>query len=101
MIKDNHGQAIKVNIYPVGFYRDVNEYLIRKFRPRLFLRWFMSSNKRGSYWNGFLAEPYKMPEGYRKCGSGLIPILALWSLYKRTDGQMTATDIVKESHVSE
>lgn len=86
-------QQPKIDIYPVGLYRDVNEYLIRRWQPKRFLSWFLQSWDRKSYWNGFLAEPYKMPEGYHQCGKGLLPILALWSLYKRTDGRMTEVNI--------
>lgn len=83
---DRVGQAKKISIYPVGFFRDVSNNLILRWNPRQFLFWFSRSWDRKSYWNCFLAEPYKMPEGYHVCGSGILPILALWDLYKKTDG---------------
>lgn len=90
---DSVGQEKKISIYPVGLYRDINENLIRRWKPGQFFYWFSNSFKKKNYWNGFLAEPYKMPEAYHKCGKGLLPILALWDLYKKTDGQMTAINI--------
>ena len=64
-----------VSIYPTGFYRDLQMRVLCKETRNLkaFVRWFRESWRRRSYWNGYLCEPYQMPQGMKRCGSGLTP----------------------------
>lgn len=78
----------KVDVYPVGFYADLR----RAWRgarlgdwtyAKRLLRSVRRYGRRRSYWNGYLAEPYRFPPGVGKCGRGLTKVMALRSLAKQ------------------
>jgi hypothetical protein len=81
-----------VNVYEVGFFRDVRtlyrrikyrnlrRYPFDPFKP--FFRSVAQSWKRKSYWNGFLVEPLESGKA-KACGRGWTKGLAFRSLEKR------------------
>lgn len=72
----------KVDIYPVGLWRDLRQFRTGKHTPRRFrrlaralrspFRYARVGNWRAvrNYFNGYLAEPYSMPPGVTRCGRG-------------------------------
>jgi hypothetical protein len=80
----------RIDIYPVGFIRDVGTLDAHLANPkrwsrraawRTFSRAVARSWRRRNYWNGYLAEPYDWPVGLRRCGSGWTRGRALRSLH--------------------
>ena len=70
-----------INVYPVGLLRDLRQFARGRARRRVrrllrALRYPFRQARDGNwravrnYFNGYLAEPYTMPPGVTRCGSG-------------------------------
>lgn len=78
----------ELHIYKVGFRRDLGDmwnsaWLGGWDAVRARLRWIRSDWRRRSYWNGWIVEPDKMPEGLTRCGTGWTRVGAIRSLIRR------------------
>lgn len=88
---------MRIEVYPVGLRHDIKRRRVR--RGLWYLRrqaarreWRAVKN----YFNGYLAEPCPLPDGFIRCGSGWTRARALRDLQRRMARTGTAPEMERQ-----